>query len=285
MTMVYLLKGTMQNYIWGGSDYIPELLQIEKKEEYYAEWWLGAHSSSPSDLILNDTIIPLNNYIKEKPGVLGEYSINKFGTELPYLLKILDVKKPLSIQLHPTKEQAELGFKQENELGISLSDPKRIYKDSNHKPEMMVALSDFWLLHGFKTKDKIAKSLEKHPSLSPLALRLKQCDLLTFYAEIMRATQQQLEKWLLPIIQQQKAAYEQNQLSLVNPDYWVLYSIESMEISLTKLDPGLICFYLFNIVNVNKGEGIYQDAGIPHAYLRGQNIELMACSDNVIRGG
>ncbi|TNH05481.1 mannose-6-phosphate isomerase, class I [Testudinibacter sp. TR-2022] len=283
--MLYSLKGTAQHYVWGGQDYIPQWLGIAKQQSHYAEWWLGAHPSSPSMLKTEIGELALNEYLKLNPTSLGERSIAQFGVELPYLLKILDVEKPLSIQLHPTKAQAEIGFARENAAGISLSDPKRTYKDNNHKPEMMIALSDFWLLHGFKTRAKIEQELQRHAAFLPLLKRLQQTDLHGFYAEIMQADQTQLAVWLLPVIQQQQAAYQQQQLTLDNPDYWLLYSLESMQISLDKLDPGLLCFYLFNLVNLKTGEGIYQDAGIPHAYLRGQNIELMACSDNVIRGG
>lgn len=202
-----------------------------------------------------------------------------------FLLKILDVKLPLSIQLHPTKQQAEQGFERENQLGIAPNATNRTYKDNNHKPEMMIALSDFWLLHGFKPVEKIIESLTAHTSLQSIAHALKEKGLAKVYAEIMQADQTQLSQWLLPIIEQQTTAYQNGELTLDNPDYWVLYAIEAMNIPLEKLDAGLLCFYLFNIVHLKKGQGIYQGAGLPHAYLRGQNIELMAASDNVIRGG
>ncbi|EIJ67762.1 mannose-6-phosphate isomerase, class I [Pasteurella bettyae] len=286
MTGIYKLTGSLQNYVWGGKDYIPNLLNISKApNQYYAEWWLGAHSSSPSQIDVKGKQQSLIDFIKQHPEVLGKQSRAIFGDELAYLLKILDVNKPLSIQLHPTKKQAELGFITENEKGVDLKDPKRTYKDNNHKPEMMIALSDFWLLHGFKQKAQIAETLKNRPSLTALLAKLEHQDLHHFYADIMQATQSQLATWLLPIITANKQAYQNHQLTLENPDYWLLYTMEAMEISEDKLDPGLICFYLFNIVHLKTGEGIYQDAGIPHAYLRGQNIELMACSDNVIRGG
>ncbi|MDD6909821.1 mannose-6-phosphate isomerase, class I [Actinobacillus minor] len=285
MTHIYKLTGTPQHYVWGGQNYIPELLGVEKTQPYYAEWWLGAHTSSPSNLEINGKNRPLTDFIAENPQVLGQTSLEYFGKELPYLLKILDVAKPLSIQLHPTKQQAEEGFAKENAAGIDLKDPTRTYKDRNHKPEMMIALSDFWLLHGFRPKAEMLAVLSKRPSLTDLAKKLENQDIATFYAEIMQADQLQLSTWLNPIIESNKALYQQQKLSMENPDYWVLYTLEAMEISPEKLDAGLICFYLFNIVHVKKGEGIFQDAGIPHAYLRGQNIELMACSDNVIRGG
>ncbi|MBN6066364.1 mannose-6-phosphate isomerase, class I [Aggregatibacter actinomycetemcomitans] len=285
MAGIYPLNGSLQHYVWGGENYIPNLLHINKTQEHYAEYWLGAHASAPSQLLTAQGEIPLSDFLRQNPTALGAQSRGLFGENLPYLLKILDVANPLSIQLHPTKKQAEIGFAQENAAGVALNDPKRTYKDDNHKPEMMIALSDFWLLHGFKTKDKILDTLRQRPSLADLATKLESQDLSAFYADIMLAKQEQLARWLLPIIDAQQSAFEQNQLALQNPDYWVLYSLQAMDISRDKLDAGLMSFYLFNIVNLRVGEGIFQAAGIPHAYLRGQNIELMACSDNVIRGG
>ncbi|OOF57945.1 mannose-6-phosphate isomerase, class I [Rodentibacter genomosp. 2] len=284
--MIYKLTGVLQHYIWGGQHYIPQLLNISAEEhQHYAECWLGAHTSAPSMIEVEGKSLPLNEFLQQNLTALGKQSREIFGDELPYLLKILDVAKPLSIQLHPTKQQAEIGFAEENAKGVGLKDPKRTYKDNNHKPEMMIALSDFWLLHGFKIKEKILSSLNERPSLAPLAEKLRHQDLHLFYADVMQADQSQLHQWLTPIIEQNREAYATNELTLDNPDYWLLYSMDAMDISPEKLDAGLVCFYLFNIVYLKKGEGIYQDAGIPHAYLRGQNIELMACSDNVIRGG
>ena len=285
MAGIYPLNGRLQHYVWGGERYIPHLLHIDKTESHYAEYWLGAHPSAPSKVIGTKEEISLDDFLHQNPTALGQQSRQLFGDNLPYLLKILDVANPLSIQLHPTKEQAEISFAQENAASIPLNDPKRTYKDDNHKPEMMIALSDFWLLHGFKTKAKILDTLRQRPSLAVLATKLASQNLADFYADIMLATQDQLAQWLLPIIEGQQKAYEQNQLAMQNPDYWVLYTLHAMNISRDKLDAGLMSFYLFNILNLQVGEGIFQAAGVPHAYLRGQNIELMACSDNVIRGG
>lgn len=283
--MFYRLNGKAQHYIWGGKTFIPQLLQQQPDGQVYAEWWLGTHPSAVSSIEVNGQQQGLDHYIAAHPAVLGEKSQQQFGDRLPYLLKILDVVKPLSIQLHPTKKEAEQGFARENAQGIDLKDPKRSYKDDNHKPEMMIALSDFWLLHGFKSKSAILKTLYARPSLVVLAEKLEQQSLKDFYAEVMQSSQTQLAQWLLPIIQHNQAAYHNNELTLDNPDYWLLYALEAMAISVDKLDAGLLSFYLMNIVYLKKGEGIFQDAGIPHAYLRGQNIELMASSDNVIRGG
>ncbi len=284
--MIFKLVGQYQHYDWGGESFIPNWLKLKQREDKpYAEYWLGAHRSAPSMIEFEGQWLPLDRVIDKAPKLLGEKSRTQFGDELPFLLKILDVKLPLSIQLHPTKKEAEYGFERENEEGIPLNAPNRTYKDRNHKPEMMIALSDFWLLHGFKSEEAIKESLQKHPSLSGLAKAVEAQSLPAVYAQIMQADQAQLAEWLLPIINEKRKAYQQDKLKLDDPDYWLLFTLDAMNIALDKLDAGLLCFYLFNIVNVKKGEGIYQGAGLPHAYLRGQNIELMAASDNVIRGG
>ena len=284
--MIYRLTGQVQHYAWGGKNYIASLIGLNSaKDQPCAEWWLGAHPSAPSEIENVTGKQSLIEFLSQNPTALGQASRQQFGDELPYLLKILDVEKPLSIQLHPTKDQAEKGFEAENAKGVSLTDNTRTYKDRNHKPEMMIALSDFWLLHGFKTKSQILATLNARPSLQPLAEKLSTQSLAEFYADVMLADQSTLANWLLPIIEANQQPYKNSELALDNPDYWVLYTMEAMAISPEKLDAGLVCFYLFNIVHLKEGEGIFQDAGIPHAYLRGQNVELMACSDNVIRGG
>ena len=284
--MIYRLTGQVQHYAWGGKNYIASLIGLNSvKDQPCAEWWLGSHPSAPSEIENVTGKQSLIEFLSQNPTALGQVSRQQFGDELPYLLKILDVEKPLSIQLHPTKAQAEKGFEAENAKGVSLTDSTRTYKDRNHKPEMMIALSDFWLLHGFKTKSQILATLNARPSLQPLAEKLGKQSLAEFYADVMLADQSTLANWLLPIIETNQQSYKNSELALDNPDYWVLYSMEAMAISPEKLDAGLVCFYLFNIVHLKEGEGIFQDAGIPHAYLRGQNVELMACSDNVIRGG
>ena len=284
--MIYRLTGQVQHYAWGGKNYIASLIGLNSaKDQPCAEWWLGAHPSAPSEIEDVTGKQSLIEFLSQNPTALGQASHQQFGDELPYLLKILDVEKPLSIQLHPTKAQAEKGFEAENAKGVSLTDSTRTYKDRNHKPEMMIALSDFWLLHGFKIKSQILTTLNVRPSLQPLAEKLGKQSLAEFYADVMLADQSTLANWLLPIIEVNQQPYKNGELTLDNPDYWVLYTMEAMAISPEKLDAGLVCFYLFNIVHLKEGEGIFQDAGIPHAYLRGQNVELMACSDNVIRGG
>src|SRR5579875_75422 len=138
---IYNLKGVVQHYSWGGFDFIPNLLNIENKEHKpFAEYWLGAHPNHPSK---TDEGL-LNEIVESNSEILGDAVANKFGS-LPYLLKVLDVRQMLSIQVHPSKEEAKKGFEEENKKQIPLNAFNRNYKDQNHKPEAMVALGDFYL--------------------------------------------------------------------------------------------------------------------------------------------
>ncbi len=145
---IFKIKGRVQNYAWGGKNFIADLLDIHHRDQPIAEYWMGAHTKAPA--IVESTSQALDELIASSPQeMLGKAVANKFG-ELPYLFKVLDVEDVLSIQVHPTKSEAETGFEKENKLGIPLSAANRNYKDKNHKPEVMVALSEFWLLHGFE---------------------------------------------------------------------------------------------------------------------------------------
>src|SRR5450631_206795 len=172
---VFRLNGKVQHYAWGGHSYLPHLLSMPDKDgRPFAEYWLGAHDNAPSELLFTPPpgsekswtlSVKLNDYIREWPGdLLGTAVAQRFG-RLPYLLKILDVRDMLSIQVHPSKEHAEKEFEEENKKGIPLNAPDRNYKDDNHKPELMVALSDFWLLHGFRPANELVSILQQTPEL------------------------------------------------------------------------------------------------------------------------
>jgi mannose-6-phosphate isomerase len=148
---IFPLEGVIQHYSWGGQRFLPGLLgKINTAGQPYAEYWMGAHENAPSMVVLPDgSRIPLDKFIREQGNVaLGEAVSSKFG-RLPYLFKILDVHDMLSIQVHPSKKAAELEFAEENSRDVPLKSAGRNYKDDNHKPELMFALSEFWLLHGF----------------------------------------------------------------------------------------------------------------------------------------
>ena len=150
MTKLFALTGKIQNYAWGGRQYISELLNKDQKGQKAAEYWLGAHEKSPSIVATDDGDVTLNTFLDSNLNqTLGIEIAKKFG-RLPFLFKVLDVNDMLSVQVHPSKLEAEKGFRFENEKGIPLTASFRNYKDDNHKPEIMVALSEFWLLHGKK---------------------------------------------------------------------------------------------------------------------------------------
>lgn len=280
--MIKLLHGTLQHYIWGGKEYLANWLNLPKPHnQVCAEVWFGDHPNAPSVIVEETGKTPLNQWLgSHMDDVISRESQARYGNRLPFLLKILDVRAPLSIQLHPDKAQAQAGFAREQAAGLKVGDPKKLYVDDNHKPEMMIALSDFWLLHGFAGAEKSRALLSSRPSLAPVLAWLDSEGVETTYAKVLRSSPETISGWLAPILAQAQIDGDTD-----NPDYWVRDTVCLMDMDPKRLDPGLVSFYLLNIVAMKTGEAIEQLARLPHAYLRGQNIEIMAASDNVLRAG
>lgn len=280
---IYLLRGKIQHYSWGGYEFIPSLLGIgNKKQEPFAEYWMGAHKSASA--ALGEEELTLYQLIRnEKENILGGLVTKHFG-DLPYLFKVLDVRDMLSIQVHPSKIAAEKEFERENLQGIPLNASSRNYKDANHKPELMVALSDFWLLHGFKNEDKLSGILEKVPELDFLKKIFKENGYAKLYQAVMEMPQGEVNEKLQPLISRIIPLYQQKLLLKEDENFWAARAALTFS-KRNDHDRGIFSIYLFNLVHLNKWEGIFQDAGIAHAYLEGQNVEIMANSDNVLRGG
>jgi mannose-6-phosphate isomerase len=190
----------------------------------------------------------------------------------------------LSIQVHPSKTEAEKGFAHEEQTGIHISAPHRNYKDKNHKPEMMIALSEFWLLHGFKQKEQLKQTLNHIKEFESLIPIFNDGDYKALYSHVMLMQQAQADALLLSLIKKEIHLKEKHQLHKTDPGWWVAKLFEQKEVK-DNFDKGIFSIYFFNILNLHPGQAIFQDAGLPHAYLEGQNIELMASSDNVLRGG
>ena len=151
MEHVYPLIGVLKNDDWGGTEFLPVLLaESNEKALPCAEYWMGIHPQGVATIQLNDGTEQLLNEV----------------AELSFLFKVLDVKSMLSIQVHPSKKAAEFEFENENKAGVPLQAPTRNYKDANHKPELMVALSEFWLLHGFKPMKELRQTLQDVPELN-----------------------------------------------------------------------------------------------------------------------
>ncbi|GAA3955688.1 mannose-6-phosphate isomerase, class I [Chitinophaga oryziterrae] len=282
---LFRLEGKVQHYAWGGFHYIPALLGIPETKEPSAEYWMGAHQSAPSVVRANGDTTTLDKQVRANPEkVLGAKVWERFG-ELPYLLKILDVKDMLSIQVHPTKVEAEKGFARENAAGIALNAANRNYKDDNHKPEIMVALSEFWLLHGFLPEDKLKQVLQTISEFSFLLPVFEKEGYYGLYKVVMEMPQDEVNKLLRPLAERVLPAYQAGKLAKSDPAFWTGRAIANDPKGLDNLDRGIFSIYFFNIMEVHPGDAVFQDAGIPHAYLEGQNVELMANSDNVLRGG
>jgi mannose-6-phosphate isomerase len=300
---VFKLQGKVQSYAWGGSTYLPGLLSIPNTDHRpFAEYWMGAHDNAPSLLVVGnggtsgnaeapgnsgtpgEENIPLNRYIAERPAErLGSYSSERFG-RLPYLLKILDVKDMLSIQVHPTKRNAELEYAAENKKGIALNAPERNYKDDNHKPELMVALSEFWLLHGFKPEEELGQILMATPELNFLAPVFAKNGYQGLYKTVMEMPQATVNKTLQPLLDRILPFYGEDRLLKNEEHFWAARAATTYN-EAGRVDRGIFSIYFFNLLNLHPGEAVFQDAGLPHAYLEGQNVEIMANSDNVLRGG
>lgn len=279
------LLGKMQHYAWGGYTFIPDLIGIKPEPGLtYAEYWMGAHEKAPSEVWRTDgTKALLDRFIENQPEtVLGPYIAQKYG-HLPFLFKVLDVREMLSIQVHPTKSAAEAGFARENELGISLDAPERNYRDDNHKPELQLALSDFWLLHGFRPEEDLNQILDQVPEIRVLASMFRNDGYYGIYKYIMEMSSDTLDAFLNPLGERIIPLYDSGVLEESSPDYWAAKAMKGERGK--HYDRGIFSIYFFNLVHLKPGQALFQDAGVPHALLKGQTLEIMANSDNVIRGG
>lgn len=280
---IFKIKGKVQNYAWGGYNYIPELLNIENTNHLpFAEYWMGAHPLAPAEILPNK--VSLQDFIQQNPEkVLGQ-SVQNIFNGLPYLFKVLDVHQMLSIQVHPTKEAAAIGFIAEEAAGISLNAPNRNYKDKNHKPEVMIALSEFWLLHGFKQLEAIENCLQEIKEFNILLPLFKKEGLKEMYRFLMEMDQENVDGILCGLLKREQRKKINGELNKSMPGWWATKLFKEND-EIKNIDRGVFSIYFFNLVCLQEGEAIFQAAGIPHAYLEGQNIELMANSDNVLRGG
>lgn len=281
------LRPAVQHYAWGGHEFLPRLLGVANEPpKPFAELWVGAHPKAPSALQFDGPAETLDKFVESAPEpTLGRRVAERFDKRLPFLLKALDVAQALSIQVHPTKEAAERGFAEENARGVPFDAPFRNYKDDNHKPEIMVALSEFWLLHGFKTPELIEATFAAEPELSFLAETFGEGDYEALYARLMSMPQAEVNERLSPLVERIDERHRNGLLEKEEAGYWAKRALEASALSEGDVDRGVFSIYLFNIVRCQPGEGVFQDAGVPHAYLEGACVELMANSDNVLRGG
>lgn len=281
MSEVYRLFPNIRHYAWGGTEFIPHWLGIPDGGKPFAEAWYGAHPIHSSTILFNDKKMSLFDWIQEQPiETLGMESVKTYGPRLPFLLKILDVKDMLSIQLHPNKAGALAGFESENKKGIPLSSPHRNYKDDNHKPELLIALSDFWMLQGFEKLPVIKDRLE---SLVPGYLNgLPELTWDSLIKKAWSLGEDEKNRWC-QVIQnrlEQQVIEDKNDLG-----YWLKKALKTYPLVDGNFDRGILVMLLMHVHHLRPGEAGYQAPGVLHAYLEGQNVELMSNSDNVLRGG
>lgn len=253
-TKIRKVQGVFKHYDWGGKTFLPSLIHRDNSEgKPYAEYWLGSDVHEGID-------------------------------KLPYLFKVQDVEKMLSIQVHPTKAVAQKKFEEENEKGIPRDAPHRNYKDDNHKPELLSPLGDFYLLHGFKPVARLKKILQDTPELNFLVTAFGTGDYKSLYTHVMTMEQQALNDTLSPLLSRIVPLYQQGKLKKDQEDFWAARASLTFQAA-AGIDRGIFSIYLFNIVKMTEGQALFQDAGLPHAYLEGHTMEIMANSDNVLRGG
>ncbi|MEU4088784.1 mannose-6-phosphate isomerase, class I [Streptomyces aureus] len=269
------LDNTVRPYAWGSTTAIPRLLGLEPTGEPQAEMWMGAHPGAPSRTARG----PLNEVIAEDPErELGRAAVAKFGPRLPFLLKLLAAGAPLSLQVHPDLEQAREGYEDEERRGVPVDAPHRNYKDANHKPELICALTEFDGLCGFRAPEEAAALLE--------ALGV---DSLKPYADLLRAHPE--EAALREVLTAVLSADPEDMARTVAETTAACERLGGAYAPYAGLahhypgDPGVIAAMLLNHVRLQPGEALFLGAGIPHAYLDGLGVEIMANSDNVLRCG
>ena len=286
MELIAQLTGVIKHYDWGGYSFIPGLLNVPNEKKIpFAEYWMGVHPLAECELVMADGSVRLlkDYFSTSSPTAMGAYVSRRFGT-MPYLLKALDVREMLSIQVHPSKIDVAKDFAEETEQGVPIDSPTRNYKDDNHKPELMVAMGDFWLLHGFKPEDELRKTLQQIPELNFLLQVFNQSGYKGLYKTIMEMPQEKVNASLQPLSKRIILLFQEGKLNPAQAHYWAAKAFLRFSDART-FDRGIFSIYLFNLLKLQKGEAVFQDSGVPHAYLEGQNVEIMASSDNVLRGG
>lgn len=275
------LTGTIQHYAWGTVDAIPRLLGKPQDGRPFAEYWLGAHRQGPATTADGDTLVEL---FSRRPDLLGQKVQADFG-QLPFLMKILSARHALSIQAHPSREQAEIGFARENAAGIPQDAPQRVYSDDWPKPEILVALEPFETLAGFRdpmTSAALFSGLgvadELQSVIGPLTERKGAAALAEVFLDALSLTGERAA-----LLDQVSAAAMRHSTDRGPVGDFARTAIELDEVF--PGDRGILGALLMHRVRLQPGEAVYVPAGHMHAHLKGTGVEVMASSDNVIRGG
>jgi mannose-6-phosphate isomerase len=285
---VQLLRGAIRTYAWGSRTAIAEFTGRPVPAAHpEAELWLGANPGDPSWLEGPDGEISLLQAVLDDPeGQLGAAARARFGDALPFLVKVLAADEPLSLQAHPSAAQAEEGYRREERLGIPLKSPVRNYKDASHKPELLVALHQFEALAGFRPAAKTIELLtalavsDLDPSIDLLNDQSDADGLRALFTTWITAPQPDVDTLVTAVLDGAITYLSSGATEFAAEAKTVLELGERYP-----GDAGVLAALLLNRITLGPGEGIYLAAGNLHAYLRGVGLEVMANSDNVLRGG
>ncbi|WP_434999227.1 mannose-6-phosphate isomerase, class I [Vibrio scophthalmi] len=280
---LYKLDNVIQNYIWGSQTAITELFGIGNPDHQpQAEIWMGAHPNGCSKIASNGML--LSDLIAQDPvSVLGDYTVERFG-DLPYLFKVLSADKPLSVQVHPSRSKAIQGYQKENSQGIELAAGNRNYKDANHKPELVYALTFYKAMNGFRPINDIVALFNQanietlRSEIDALQDRPSAAGLRAFFSVVMNLSGEQKKQALSELHQtitgKAKTSKAREAFALIAE-----FSQEYAD------DIGLFSPLMLNVVELEPGEAMFLHAETPHAYVKGTGLEIMANSDNVLRAG
>lgn len=282
------MHGNVQHYPWGSRDAIAQLLGKSNPDgKPFAELWLGAHPQLPAYVTLGSGEISMQRLMETSgPRLLGETAFERFEGAFPFLMKILSAAKPLSIQAHPSREQARAGFARENLAGLEVDDPQRNYKDDKPKPELISALEDFYALRGFRPLEEIERTLRDTPELIDLVAdrTLTDAAMVALYVKLMQLPQPEVNRRLTALTGRLRSANKTRPFGKADREYWAIRADDEFSRRDEK-DRGLFSVFLLNLVCLHPGQAMYLPAGEPHAYLEGTGVEIMANSNNVLRGG
>ncbi len=298
---VFRLTCATRDYDWGSTSLIPRFLGLPADGSTQAELWVGAHPGDPARLPDDQ---PLDAYLRSHPDqALGDRVVGVFGDRLPFLVKALAAAQPLSLQVHPTSSRARIGYDLEDEAGIAVGAPERSYQDRFHKPEMILALTRFEGMAGFRDIEKSARILRllEHPWATSVADQLESGPayqaLHAVVAEILGRRGGGLSSLVAEVAEAAHGAEgRSHQVRKAPRGHYVDRS--SVERESTRVfaqvptlaarypdDPGVLVTLLLNHVVLSPGEAMFLDAGVVHAYTSGFGVEVMASSDNVVRAG
>jgi mannose-6-phosphate isomerase len=303
----YALDNTVQAYDWGSSRVIQELLGRAVDGSPAAELWLGAHPLAPSRAATDQGARSLADLVREEPvALLGRRVQDAYGPRLPYLLKVLAAERALSLQVHPKPHLARAGFNRENAAGVPVGAPERSFHDDQHKPEMIVALTPFSGLAGFRRPVRAASLLAGLPGRLVADLRAelgRRPGAAAVRAAFERAVHARSDPGVAADLDTTFAAVAERARALGGQRAssgsgtaggtapWLVQALQRADAVALQLagdfpgDPGAVASYLLNVFDLAPGESVYLEPGQVHAYVRGSGVEIMASSDNVLRAG